>query len=196
MVYMIAPKLCLMRMLNIMLEQKAIILGSVALHVMFLTNIIREATDVYGWCPGDMDLYVPNHEQHDNMQPLITYLTKYEGYQLNDLYTPTMYSLYDKIKDIILLIKGSSWIDVIICPGAFTLHPILQFHLTPVMNCIMGSGLWSVYSRPTTDGKGVTNHMTHTLDTRSPELPPVNVHAALSKYIGRGFEICQNPACW
>ena len=52
-------------MLNIMLEQKAVILGSVALHVMFLTNIIREATDVYGWHPGDMDLYVPNHEQHN-----------------------------------------------------------------------------------------------------------------------------------
>ena len=52
-------------MLNIMLEQKA---------------IISEAEYAYGWCPGDMDLYVPNHEQHDNMLPLITYLIEYDGY--------------------------------------------------------------------------------------------------------------------
>ena len=31
---------------------------------------------------------------------------------------------------------------------------------------------------------------------QSPELPPANVHAALSKYIGRGFDICWNPVCW
>ena len=95
------------RMLNIMLEQKAVISGSVALYVMFSINIIREATDAYGWRPGDMDLYVPNHEQHDNVQPLIAYLTKYEGYQLSDPYTPNTYSLYDEIKDIIPLINSS-----------------------------------------------------------------------------------------
>ena len=97
-----------MHMLDIMLEQKAIILGSIALHIMFSMNIIKEAEYAYGWYPGDMDLYVPNHEQHNNMAPLITYLIKYEGYQLNIPYTPKTYLLYGEIKDIIPLIKGSS----------------------------------------------------------------------------------------
>ena len=95
-------------MLNIMLEQNAIISGSIALHIMFSTKIIREAGDAYGQCPGDMDLYVPNHEEHDNKPPLITYLTECEGYQLNTPYAPKTYSLYDEIKDIVPLTKGSS----------------------------------------------------------------------------------------
>ena len=163
---------------------------------MLSTNIIREADGAYSWGLGDLDLYVPNHKKYDDVPPMIMYLTQFEGYQLNAPYAPKMYSPYEEIKDIVPMTRGSLQIDIIICHGPFTLHPVLQFHSMLVMNCITGSGSWSAYPRPTADGRGVTNHMTHTLDTQSPEPLLANVHAALSKYIIRGFDIHPNPTCW
>ncbi|KAH7909687.1 hypothetical protein BJ138DRAFT_979906, partial [Hygrophoropsis aurantiaca] len=88
------------------------------------------------------------------------------------------------VRSVVTMTRGSQSVDVVVSNTVDSIHPIFQFHSTPVMNYIGADHLFSAYPALSTSFWGLYNFSSSLRSGRSLEYMD-----ALAKYKRRGFNI-------
>ncbi|EGO04556.1 hypothetical protein SERLA73DRAFT_149019 [Serpula lacrymans var. lacrymans S7.3] len=92
---------------------------------------------------GDMDWYVGS--QH--VQKVVRYLYYIGGYVIiyNHTRDESRYKPQAGMTGVVTMCNGSCTVDVIVSGTNHSITPIFHFHLTAIMNFILGDGFFSAY---------------------------------------------------
>ncbi|KAG1894175.1 uncharacterized protein F5891DRAFT_985289 [Suillus fuscotomentosus] len=163
-------------LLSMMEDTGSVVSGSSAL------SLIRpEAEELRA---RDMDVYVTEAFEEE----VLKHLKEKEGYAgAGDVVLKQEYNDSAMAK-IFKLEKGEKKVDVIVTHWTAAVVPILQFHMTSVMNYITADSLVCLYPRWTTEKKGFINPRLY-LEGKS----TLHTVEGLMKYVGRGFKIRADP---
>ncbi|KAG6378304.1 hypothetical protein JVT61DRAFT_14024 [Boletus reticuloceps] len=147
--------------------------GSGALRILFFM-------ETYGWEPSDMDIYVPLGKADF----LTTFVTA-AGYS-EDLVHPQDHRGYAHgfIQTVRRFKQDNRRIDVVESTNRSPIAPILEFHITALMNYVTPLSVFSAYGEFTSHGKAIVHPMVFDQARLT-----LTTCMAIAKYRDRGFTI-------
>ncbi|KAG6382100.1 hypothetical protein JVT61DRAFT_743 [Boletus reticuloceps] len=156
-----------------LVHSSGVVSGSGALQILFFM-------ETYGWAPSDMDIYVPL----GNVDFMTTFLMA-AGYSEISVHTSARPGYPNpSVQTVRTFKQANRKIDIVESSNCSPIAPILEFHITALMNYITPFSVFSAYAGFTSCGKAIVNPMV--FDRARLTLPTC---MAIAKYRDRGFAI-------
>ncbi|KAF9549162.1 hypothetical protein CPC08DRAFT_648284 [Agrocybe pediades] len=165
--------------LSLLDRANAVISGSFAQRMLFPGDALMT------YSPGDIDFYIPATSR----SIFLRFFAMYTPYVVVSSRNTRYYS--DAISEVLLLVSGKSYINIIVSSNDNAIFPIFYFHSTCVMNFLSSAGIFCAYPELTFNLRNLPNSL-HTQTANHAR----RFQACMKKYWARGFSTAKEVSKW